>query len=228
MSSKNKSKYHNELMGTPVPTDGVRTKANEKRVWDSGEDAMINIDAVTKSSMCQGIVSSAENEKSTYFERTDLDTHANTVVLGRNRCVVNYSDKTVEVHLFRPDCKSLQLPTVDASIQYDDSYSGDTYMVVYKEKLHMLAIKHNLIRHFLMREACLIVDDLPKGQSINPTEHYPSMHLPDELLYMPLRSYGIFSYFQSKKPLVSVLNDYNNRLLFLTTVNINSHNEIYS
>ena len=52
---------------------------------------MIDIDAVTKSSMCQGIVVSTENENSTYFERTNLDTHASMIVLDRNFHVVNYS-----------------------------------------------------------------------------------------------------------------------------------------
>ena len=90
---------------------------------------MIDIDAVTKSSMCQGIVSSAENEKSTYFERTDLDTHANTVVLGRQCHVLNCSGKTAEVHPFSPNYEALQVPIVDVVIQCDDPYSGETSML---------------------------------------------------------------------------------------------------
>ena len=54
------------------------------------------------------------------------------------------------------------------------------------------------------------------------------MYFPDENLRMPLRLYGIFSYFPSKKPLVGVLNDYNNKILFLITGTVNPHNKIYS
>ena len=70
--------------------------------------------------MFQGIVASEENEDSTYFERTDLDIHANMVVLGRNCHVVNYQEKTVEVHPFSPDYEVLQVPIVEAVIQCDD------------------------------------------------------------------------------------------------------------
>ena len=45
---------------------------------------------------------------------------------------------------------------------------------------------------------------------------------------MTLMLHGIFSYFQSKKPPLSVLNEYDNKTLFLTTGRINMHNEKYS
>ena len=106
-----------------MPVDGVRTEADESRVWGPGEDSIIGIDAVRKSSMCQGIVASTENENITYFERMDLDTHANMVVLGRNCHVVNYSGKTAEVHPFSPEYEALQVPIVHAVIQCDDPYS---------------------------------------------------------------------------------------------------------
>ena len=35
-----------------APTDGVRSEANKSRVWDPGDDAMIDIDSVTKSCVC--------------------------------------------------------------------------------------------------------------------------------------------------------------------------------
>ena len=54
------------------------------RVWDPGENNIIEIDDVTRSSTCQDIVASTEDEDSTYFERTGLDPHANMVVLGKN------------------------------------------------------------------------------------------------------------------------------------------------
>ena len=82
--------------------------------------------------MCQGIVASTENEDSTCFERMDLDTHANMVVLGRNCHVVNYSGKTAEVRPFSPDYEALQVPIVDSVVQCDDLYSGETYMLVFK------------------------------------------------------------------------------------------------
>ena len=90
INGKMPSKSQKKILGPPVPTDGVRTEADESRVWDPGEDAIVDIDDVTRSSVCQGIVASAKNEDSTYFESMDLDTHPNLVVLGRNCHVVSY------------------------------------------------------------------------------------------------------------------------------------------
>ena len=87
-----------------------------KSVWDPGEDAMVGIDAVAMSSVRQGMVVSAENEDSTFFERTDLGTHANMVVPSRNCQVMSCSGKTVEVHPFSADHKALQVPIADAVV----------------------------------------------------------------------------------------------------------------
>ena len=87
-------------------------------------------------------------------------------------------------------------------------------MLVCKAALYVPAMKHNLIPPFVMREAGFIVDDLSKEQSLNPTKDHHSTHFTDENLRMSLRLHGMFSYFPSKKPLVSVLNDINNKILF--------------
>ena len=87
-------------------------------------------------------------------------------------------------------------------------------------------MKHNLIPPFLIKETGLAVDDLPKVQSKHLTKYHHSMHFLDEYFQMPLSLCGIFSCFPFKKPLVSVLNDYDN--VFLTTSNINLNSKIYS
>ena len=74
---------------------------------------MIDVDAVTNSTMYQGIVSSAEDNDSTYFERTDLDSHDNVVLLGKNCCVVDHSGRKTEVHPFSPEHEALKVLIVD-------------------------------------------------------------------------------------------------------------------
>ena len=82
------------------------------------------------SSICQGVVASAENKDSTCFEVVDLGTHANMVALGRNCHVVNYSSKTAEVNPFITDCKALKVLIVDAAIQHEGPYQRETCMLV--------------------------------------------------------------------------------------------------
>ena len=93
ISCKIPSKSQKKLLGPPVHIDVVMAEADKSRVWDSGEDKTMDIDAVTRSSMGKGKVASAQNEDSTYFERMDLDAHANITFLGRNCHDVNYSGK---------------------------------------------------------------------------------------------------------------------------------------
>ena len=59
----------------------MRSEVDESRVWEPVEDATIDIEAVTKSTMRQGIVASAEDNDSTYFKRIDLDIYANMLSL---------------------------------------------------------------------------------------------------------------------------------------------------
>ena len=46
-------------MGPEVPADCVRSKADESRVWDPGENSIIEFDEVTKSAMRQSVLASA-------------------------------------------------------------------------------------------------------------------------------------------------------------------------
>ena len=71
----------------------------------------------------------------------DLDTHAKMVVLGINCQAVNYYGKQAEVHPFSLKCKALQVPIVDAGIQYDYPYSGETFILICKEALYVPAMK---------------------------------------------------------------------------------------
>ena len=114
-------------------------------------------------------------------------------------------------------------------MQHDDPYSGETYVLGLKNALYMPAMDNNLIPPFLLREAGLIVDDVPKSQAASPTIHHHSIYFPDEKFRIPLLLHGIFSYFPSKKPSTNVLSlTNNNNVLFLTSGSINPHSKIFS
>ena len=55
------------------------------------------------------------------ISRTDLDSQANIVLVGRNVQIISDSSRTVEVSPFIPDYESMrQVLTVDANVRYDD------------------------------------------------------------------------------------------------------------
>jgi len=133
---------------------------------------------------------------------TDLDTHANMVVLGKNCYVTRDTGRIAEVQPFSLEYKALQkVPIIDAIVQYDDRYLGKTYLLVFKNALFVLAMKHNLLPPFLIREAGLIVNDILKSQAVQPTINHHSIFFPEENIRISLLLYSIFSYFLSKCPL---------------------------
>ena len=55
--------------------------------------------------------------------RTELDSHANMVVLGSNVLVLNTMMRTAKVRPFTPDYKALpDVPIVDAALLYECSF----------------------------------------------------------------------------------------------------------
>ena len=47
----------------------------------------------------------------------------------------------MEVHPLSPENETLKVPIVDIYIQYDDPYSEETHMLVFKEAMNVLAME---------------------------------------------------------------------------------------
>ena len=62
--------------------------------------------------------------------RTELDSHANMPVGGKEALIVEQSGKTVEVSPFTPDYKPIKVEVVNAVVQYDSPLDGKEYMLV--------------------------------------------------------------------------------------------------
>ena len=62
--------------------------------------------------------------------RTELDTHANMKVLGRNTDILSDTGTTAEVNAFTPDHAPMTIKIVDAAVQYDCPYDRTTYILL--------------------------------------------------------------------------------------------------
>ena len=69
--------------------------------------------------------------------RTELDSHANMPVVGRNCYILSKSGKYVDVSPCTPAYKALQAPLVVVVIQYDSPYDGKSYILVIRNALHV-------------------------------------------------------------------------------------------
>ena len=80
--------------------------------------------------------------------------------------VISYSGRQAQVNAFSSDLPAINsVPIVDAAILYECPYTHVKYILVARNVLYILTLDHHLVAPFILREAGLIVDDIPKSQS---------------------------------------------------------------
>ena len=133
--------------------------------------------------------------------KSELDSHANMVVLGRNCFVFEWFGQTCSVKPFSDDLGNVNnVPIVDAAIAYDCPYRHETYILLVRNALYMPSLEDNLIPPFILREGGVIVNDTAKIHADDPSIDDHCIQFQDSDLRIPLRLNGIFSFFHSRKP----------------------------
>ena len=136
--------------------------------------------------------------------RAELDSHANMICLGKNCSILRWSHQTVTVNGFTSECGKLKhIPVVDAVIVYDDPYAEDpgnsTYFLVLYNALYVPSMTNHLIPPFVMREAGLIIDEVPKRQALKPDVDNHAIQHAESGLFIHLKLNGVFSYFDCRR-----------------------------
>ena len=142
------------------------------------------------------------------ISKSELDSHANMVVLGKECFVFEPTGKTCSVEPFSSELGIAQnVPIVDAALAYDCPFTYETYILIIRNALHIETMQHNLIPPFIMREGGVQVNDIPKMHCTDPDIDDHCISFKDTELRIPLQLKGIFSYFNTRKPLPSELYD---------------------
>ena len=140
--------------------------------------------------------------------RTELDSHANMVVLGQH---CRHEDPKAPspgepgsryaiVSAFSLDHKPMRVQVVDACIGYWCPVNESTYILHFNDVLYVLSMDHNLISPFVLREAGFLVNDVPRIRCQDVTKDSHSIISDDGDLKIPLRLHGVFSYFPTFRP----------------------------
>ena len=183
-----------------IEMDGYKTsKPENEELWDPGGDPqrteLVNI---TLSSPLHALLSttntcdresdemSEDNEGEESMSRTDSDSHANMVVVGRHAYILSDTGRTADVNAFTPDYESMQVPIVDAAVQYECPYSGMHHVLVIRNALHVPPVRHNFVPPFMIREEGIQVNDTPKIQVNDPTTSDHSIYFPETGFRIPL------------------------------------------
>ena len=102
--------------------------------------------------------------------KSELDSHANMVVLGKECFIFESTGKTCNVEPFSSELGIAEnIPIVDAALAYDCPFTHETYILIVRNALHINSMNHHLIPPFIMREAGLKVNDIPKMHYTDPS-----------------------------------------------------------
>ena len=130
---------------------------------------------------------------------TELDSHANMLVVGGQATVIQDTGQRCEVNAFSSEVGTLsQVSIVDAVIAYDCPVTKQAYLLVCRNALYLPSMEHNLVPPFAMREAGLVVDEQPKIHTANPDKRSHSIFEPESGLRIPLQLRGTFSCFPTR------------------------------
>jgi hypothetical protein len=138
--------------------------------------------------------------------RLELDSHADTCVIGKDSLVIHDFDRPVNVTGYEPNqpvAKALQ--TVSAALAYDNPVNGEVIILVVHQAIHIPHLSHNLLSPFQMRLSDVTANDAPRFLTDNPTEITHTLSVPgvfgtgDEYV-IPLDLFGVSSGFPTRKP----------------------------
>ena len=97
---------------------------------------------------------------------TEMDIHVNMAVAGKSCTIIAKSGQYVNDTPFSADLPEMEKVEIgDVAIAYDDPISLVTYLLVMRNALLIPSMSHNLLPPFLIREASLFLDEIPKFQS---------------------------------------------------------------
>ena len=136
--------------------------------------------------------------------RSELDSHADTCVLGCNALIIHDYERPCEVTGYHAKEKPRTCKTVSGVLGYSDPATGKPFYLVVNQAIHVPENPHNLLCPFQMRVNDVKVNDLPKHLSVNPTDETHAVQIPldndGNVLTIPLSLDGVTSYFPTFKP----------------------------
>ena len=87
-----------------------------------------------------------------FASRTELDSHANMVVVGKHCVIFDDTGKTCTVNAFSESTGKLEnVPIVDALVAYDCPFKGKTFLLLMRNGLYIPKLEINLLSPFIIR-----------------------------------------------------------------------------
>ena len=147
-------------------------------------------------------VAAINQDKYETVAATELDSHADSPVVGRYCTVLEDTGRKARVSGFTSELgKPLVVKVVNAAVIYDCEHTGESYVLVLCNALYFENMDVNLVPPFMMRLAGIEVDECPKFLAKDPTDRNHSLFFPDADVRIHLQLEGIVSYLPTRKPM---------------------------
>lgn len=150
----------------------------------------------------------------------ELDTHADTTVLGRHCLVIQDFNRPVDVSGWDSALGTVECPTVTGVVAYDHPTTGQTFMLVFNQAIYAEAVENHLICPMQCRVHGVTINDTPKMFVAEATEHSHAIICDldtDSPLIIPLALTGVTSTFAVRTPSLAEYNDENNSHVVMTS-----------
>ncbi len=143
----------------------------------------------------------------------ELDSHADTCVLGRDALNILDYNKPVSVVGYDESLGSETYQTVSGVVAYDDPQTGRTLRLIINQAIHIPHLDH----HLLCPMQCLVndvtVNDLPKFLAADPADQTHALTLTDpdnplQPVILPLTLRGVTSLFNVRSVTINVFNSH--------------------
>ena len=158
--------------------------------------------------------------------KVELDSHADTSVVGRHCHIIHHHRQVVNVVGYDKVNGSREAPIVDAAFLYTDAYTLKRYILRVNQAIHIDTMDNNLLCPMQCRLNGVTVNEIPKFLVDNPTNVTHSLVFPmqeqDDDAHptiIPLALDGVTSYFLVTKPTQEDVEDESMLHLDLTAEN---------
>ena len=128
--------------------------------------------------------------------RIELDSHADTIVLGSNCVILHHTGKVCEVSPYSDDYEAIKnVPVVCSAMLWTDTVDNQEYILIFNESLWMGdSLTHSLINPNQLRAFGTEVQDNPFSMerlSIHPASHD---------ITIPLQTLGTIIFANTRAP----------------------------
>jgi hypothetical protein len=144
------------------------------------------------------IKSAIKSNDPTYETTLELDSHADTCILGRHALITLDHKRPVAVMGYDESLGTKTYKTVSGVVAYTDPKTGRTLHLIINQAIHVPHLDHHLLCPMQCCVNDVIIDETPKFLAIKPTDQTHALTVPDpddpsQTLTLPLSLRGVTS-----------------------------------